>query len=172
MPILPFIKCAIKSVGGLASWTLTESGQFSYSSAYRAMHHTGLISSTYKNLWKIRAPMKVRIFIWLMLDDKILTQQVMHYRGWPVPTGCHLCAADIIESRDHLMWDCPYASSFWVGLMAQCNIPNNGNSNILALWIRINSAQTQTRRHEWRVAWAARAWTLWRERNRRLFTNK
>lgn len=100
--LLPFCSASIKLEGGAC---------FSCASAYRAMHHSGVISASQKALWTIKIPMKVRIFLWLMLDNKILTQQVLHSRGCQVQVGCHLCSSTAMETRDHLMWNCGYASA-------------------------------------------------------------
>lgn len=70
------------------------------------------------------------------------------------------------------MWDCVYASRFWHSLMGQCNILFNESSDILSFWTLMNNAPTQSLRNQWSVAWATRAWVLWRERNKRLFANK
>lgn len=70
--------------------------------------------------------MKIRIFIWLMWDNKILTQQVLISRGCSVQTGCHLCQSVNMEIRDHMLWDCIFAQIFWIGLQAQHNISPQG----------------------------------------------
>lgn len=101
--LLPFFKYSIDQDGGTSKWGWSALGVFSCSLAYRAMHNEGFISSTQKPLWIIKVPMKVMIFIWLMLDNKILTQNVLTYRGCPIPTGCHLCGKDIVETKDHIM---------------------------------------------------------------------
>lgn len=118
--------------------------------------------------------MKIKILIWLMIQNKILTQQVLISRGCQVQTGCHLCQATVVETRDHMFWQCPYATRFWRGLCAHFNFTFLGSSvsTIPGMWNlgrRHRSARGKTL---WDAMWAAGAWALWKEQNRRLFTNK
>lgn len=170
--LIPFYKISTELEGGVKRWKWTTSGLFSCASAYKTMHHSGLISATQSTLWKIRIPMKVKIFIWLMLDNKILTQQNLHSRRCPIQVGCHLCSNQSMETRDHLMWDCKYASALWQGLRAHYNIILRGNSDIGEAWIQTGKPLSQRHRARWNVIWAAGARALWRERNRRLFSDK
>lgn len=135
------------------------------------MHNRGIISRDI-SVWKIKVPLKVRIFIWLMLDRKILTQRVMLYRGCDIPTGCHLCQNNLVETRDHIMGKCVYAVRFWWRLMVQYDINHQGGTNIQRLWKITGRVMSTEQRARWNAIWAAGAWALWRERNRRLFFNK
>lgn len=69
--LLLFYKCSVEKIGPDTAWKWTPSGAFSCSSAYRTLHHTWVISATQSRLWRIKVPMKVRIFIWLMVDRKM-----------------------------------------------------------------------------------------------------
>lgn len=168
----PLCNASIELDEGVTKWKWTKNGLFSCASAYRIMHNSGLIARNHERLWKIKVPMNVRIFIWLMLDNKILTQQVLIYRGCAVQTGCHLCHRTEAETRDHLMWYCSFSSGFWRGLMAQHNIRYGQGDNIRDTWTNTGRALTHDNRARWDVIWAAGAWALWRERNRRFFSNK
>lgn len=108
-----FYQCSVEMVNGQKKWRWTPSGDFSCASPYRMMHNGGILSLTQKHLWKIKVPQKVRVFVWLMLDGKILTKQTLLTRGGTIQTGCHLCEADLIETRDHIMWNCGYLVRFW-----------------------------------------------------------
>lgn len=48
-----------------------------------------------------KGTMNVKIFVWLMLHNKMLMQDVLIYRGSTVATGCHLCAANLVETKNH-----------------------------------------------------------------------
>lgn len=80
----PLYNASIELDKGIKKWKWTNNEIFSCASAYRIMHNSGLIVLNHEKLWKIKVPMKVRIFIWLMIDNKILTQQVLIYRGCAV----------------------------------------------------------------------------------------
>lgn len=93
-----------------------------------------IISRYHIDLWKLKVPIKVRIFIWLMLEDKPLTQYVLLYRGCVVQSGCHLCFGNLVETKDHIMWNCAYAKRFWIELMAQYNISIQRGPDIATVW--------------------------------------
>lgn len=167
--LLPFYKCSVDQVGANRIWGWSSTSIISCSSAYKALHNRGILDSYQKSLWRIKVPLKVKIFIWLMLDKKILTQDVLIYRGCNVGTGWHLCQQDMVETRDHILWDCVYVVNFWRGLMMQYNIAWQGVQNIRQVWLIVGRAMLQSQRLKWNVIWAAGAWALWRERNRRVF---
>lgn len=91
-------------------------------------------SQGYPNIMETKGPMKVKIFIWLMLADRILTQEVLTYRGCTMQAGCQLCASLTIEIRDHIMWDCSYMIRFWQCICGHYNISPVGGANLLRTW--------------------------------------
>lgn len=107
-----FFKSLVQVVTGEKKWRWKTSGDFSCASANGMMHDGGIQSLTQKRLWKIKVPLKVRIFGWLMLEGKILTQHTMLTRWRVIQTGCYLCEEDLIETRDHIIWDCEYTVRF------------------------------------------------------------
>ena len=137
-------------------WHGSDIGIFSCALAFMFLYHTGITSPHYKFMWKIKVPMKVKIFLWLMLEDKILTQEVLGVRGCIVQSGCHLCDSTATESRDHLMWECPFARRFWRGLGAQHNIVIGNNvEGILKIWIQGHYNWIPRQRIRWNIIWAA-----------------
>lgn len=153
-------------------WRWNSSGQFSCGSAYRAMHHTGICSEYSKVLWKMKTPMKVRIFAWLLLDNKLLTQEVLISRGCIVAQGCIFCMNGCIETINHFMWDCAYAKGFWRGLFAHYNLTWYNTDTIIDLWWNRRKEVSKIHRKPWDSIWAAGVWALWKERNRRTFSQK
>jgi hypothetical protein len=93
--LIPFYSASIWRDNGLV-WRWNSSHKFTCASAYHTLHQRGILSSDYKILWKLRAPMKVRIFVWLMRENKILTQEVLQFRGCSVQPACQLCGSTTI----------------------------------------------------------------------------
>lgn len=54
-------------------WNLTKHGNFTVKSFYRALSLQNFVFP-YKKLWQIKVPLKVRIFTWLVIKNKILTK--------------------------------------------------------------------------------------------------
>lgn len=103
-------------------WHWSTNAMFTVSSAYLVLHNTGIQFTYHRVLWKLKVPMKVKVFIWLMLLDKILTQENLLIRGCQVNTGCKLCS-------------CPFVKRFWRGLCAQINIPRRVENSIENAWL-------------------------------------
>jgi zinc-binding in reverse transcriptase len=62
-------------------WTRNSAHQFSVNSAYLFLSDSPHIQGTLRKLWEIRAPIRVHAFLWLLLQDKILTTKNMRRRG-------------------------------------------------------------------------------------------
>lgn len=85
--LVHFYNSSIRRIGGL-EWS--ASGGFTCSSAYRMMNDRDIISPMGTKLWKIKIPMKVKVFMWLLFDNKILSQEIFVTRGCIIMPGCHM----------------------------------------------------------------------------------
>lgn len=83
-----------------------------------------------------------------------------------------MCGATRIETRDHLLWNCAYAIRFWTELMAHFDICYRGGENIVDVWTKGLEGLSKEHKCRWSAIWAAGVWALWRERNRRVFSEK
>lgn len=154
--LIPFYNFSTKHEGGI-KWRWTVSGGFSCASVYKIMHQTGVLS-TDQAIWKLKIPMKVKVFLWLMSGNKILTQDILIGRGCTLQsTGCQLCVSQQIETREHLFWDCRYAIRFWVGLLAHYNIPIPLVGPISIIWTMGEKPATLQQKRLWGVVGAAGA---------------
>ena len=106
------------------------------------------------------------------MNDKILTQEVLTVRGCAVTQGCALCNSGQTETSEHLMRTCPYAAKFWWGLCVQQNLPITVGSCHTDIWWDGRVQLSGQSKERWDVTWAAGSWALWKERNRRTFTQK
>lgn len=83
-------------------WRWEENGLFSTSSAYKMIHRNGVNWGHHRKLWKLKAPPKVRFFVWILLHNRLLTRAVLRRRGCQVPDGCALCGTDARETDVHM----------------------------------------------------------------------
>lgn len=91
------------------TWNLIPRG-FSVRSLYRALK-MGTIGFPFKTLWKFKIPAKVKVFLWLVVRNSVLTKDVLHQRGWTGDRMCQFCGAN--ESITHLFSTCPPAWYIW-----------------------------------------------------------
>lgn len=56
-------------------WGLEKSSQYSTKSMYRHLSFGGVINTNMQEMWRSRVPLKVSVFLWQMLQDKILSRE-------------------------------------------------------------------------------------------------
>jgi hypothetical protein len=105
-------------------WKLTASGVFTVKSMYLDLldGHTIFLK---KYIWKIKVPLKIRIFMWFVFKKVILTKDNLVKRNWHGCTKC--CFCDQNETIDHLFISCPFARMIWRIVYMTFNIPLPSN---------------------------------------------
>lgn len=93
-------------------WTLTADGKYSASSAYGVQFLSRIPIPMLAKVWNIRAEMKVKFFIWTLLQNRLWTADRLSRRGWPHNEECSLCD-QTLESAKHILLDCPFAKEVW-----------------------------------------------------------
>jgi hypothetical protein len=64
-----------------------------------------------QDIWQIKIPMKIKIFIWYLKKGVVLTKDNLLRRHW---TGDkHCCFCHLPETINHLFFDCVYAKFLW-----------------------------------------------------------
>lgn len=72
-------------------WKWCKSGTYSASSFYRIISTAGKIIWPFKYIWKAKVPPTVKIFLYLLLNGKILSRDVLRRRGIQVDPHCVTC---------------------------------------------------------------------------------
>jgi hypothetical protein len=85
-----------------------------------------------KFLWKTKIPMKVRIFLWLMIKCSVLTKDNLLRRGWTGDPHCHFCSKN--ESIDHLLFSCALAKLIWQVIMCTFLIGDTPRKYLRSFW--------------------------------------
>ena len=117
-----------------------------------------------KIVWFPQAIPRFSFITWLALKDRMSTGA--RSRAWGCIQACLLCG-EPDETRDHLFFPCPYFFTVWTDLVGYLL-----GSHVNPDWsITIASLQS-TRRKEieaclLKLAFQARIYSLWRERNSR-----
>ena len=101
-------------------WNLLKNGKFSVGSMYDALVHTDMPVRNNKHLWKIRVPLKIKIFTWYLCRGVVLTKDNLAKRNWQGSTKCMFCHHD--ESIKHLFFECQFARSIWSAIQMASNL--------------------------------------------------
>ena len=67
----------------------------------------------WRRAWKSRIPMKIPVFVWLLLRRRLMTRAYRQRMAPESTTECALCAG-AVEDCEHLFVTCPFASSVWL----------------------------------------------------------
>ena len=65
----------------------------------------------HKIIWKIKVPLKIKIFLWFLQKEVILTKDNLARKNWKGSQKCVGC--NLNESIQHLFLDCHYARMVW-----------------------------------------------------------
>ena len=68
-------------------WKLAKNGEFSVKSMYLDVINSNFISSS-KHVWKVKVPLKVKVFMWFVHKQVILTKDNLAKRNWTGSTRC------------------------------------------------------------------------------------
>ncbi|KAJ1703910.1 hypothetical protein LUZ63_003689 [Rhynchospora breviuscula] len=86
-------------------WNLNSDGMFSVNSIYNFFKKFPKHSSCLLHLWKLKIPPRMKVFVWQMSLNKIVTVDNLKKRGWQQASFCTLCASDE-ETAKHLFNSC------------------------------------------------------------------
>lgn len=71
-------------------------------------------------IWKFYVRLRHKIFIWLLLYDRINTRNLLNRKSLFLESyNCALCTDNTEETLMHLFWDCPFSLYCWDHIMPQ-----------------------------------------------------
>jgi hypothetical protein len=76
------------------------------------MKHSGNVDLRMTELWKVNLPLKIKIFLWMLWHDRVLTGEQLKIRKGKGSEKCKYCGK--IETRNHLFFNCNIAQILWV----------------------------------------------------------
>ena len=118
-------------------------------------------------VWASKCLPKLRVFLWLLIHDRLNTKDLMIRKHWNFDGGphCVLCSQSMLESTDHLFFLCPFAVACWdfVGI--------NWNGLDPISTRLVDAGGTYTGPCFMEVV-ACVAWNIWKVRNDLIFREK
>ena len=100
----------------LQVWKWSPDGQYTASSAYMAFFVGSSSLLGAKELWKVKAPSKVKFFFWLALHCRLWKADRRRRHGLQDSDECNLCAQEA-ETCAHLFTRCVMARQLWQQLL-------------------------------------------------------
>jgi ribonuclease HI len=118
-------------------------------------------------IWRSKCSLKLKLFTWLLIENKLLLWPNLQARGWEGPSRCCLCNSNE-ETSAHLFIDCSFSRSVW-NLISPALTPSStwtGTSPSICFqnWSRVSTNQVKIP--------ILLCWLLWKNRNTALFEDK
>jgi hypothetical protein len=145
-------------------WNLTTSGLFSVRSLYLHLMDTQT-PFLHKKLWKIKIPLKIKIFLWFLQKGVVLTKDNLAKRNWKGSQKCTCC--NMNETIQHLFIECPLSKTIWRIIFFATNLtPPRSIGHMFGTWL--HNQHKELRNLIW-VGVSAICWAIWRCRNDVIF---
>jgi hypothetical protein len=128
------------------------------------LHWTTKLRGWKHGFWDWNIPPKIKIFTWLLFENKINTWENLLKKGWTGPSYCSLCKSNS-ESIDHLFIKCVFFKQVWKTTTLALKIHSSWDGITLAAcfdsWTRLEKI------HRYLPPFIC--WTVWLERNLAIF---
>ena len=124
-------------------WKLSSSGVFSVKTMYEDLMNI-LPRFNRKYLWKLKIPLKIKIFMWFLHKKVLLTKDNLTKRNW---NGCMKCCfCDSVETVEHLFLSCLFAKMLWRVVHLTFALPPPTNvTNMFGNWLNGIDKKTKAR---------------------------
>ncbi|MCI21389.1 70 kDa peptidyl-prolyl isomerase, partial [Trifolium medium] len=121
-------------------------------------------------IWHPQVPLKVSIFAWRLLRDRLPTKSNLVTRGI-LSSAAHLCVSGCggAESAYHLFISCSTFGSIWDLVCTWIDNSSTGSTSIRDHFVQFtySAGGSRARRSFLQLIWLASVWVVWTERNHR-----
>lgn len=147
-------------IGDQATWLADGSGTFRIRSSLKLLCSTEEnIAVNWKWLWKLRLPQRIKMFLWLILHSKVLTNAERFRRPMSPNAGCALCLGDV-EDLEHILRNCPKAKEVWHDLHVY-GVMDLAGEESFQQWLQQNLRLPRDDL-EWPTKFMITVWYLWK----------
>jgi len=135
----------------------------------------GYSVSDFNDVWHKLVPVKVSIFVWRLLQDRIPTRANL-VRRLVLQPNHNLCATgcDSVETADHLFLQCNLFRNVWyylIGHWLGISFVFPGCIKEFCLQFTQLAGMPRASYHYLKVIWLASVWAIWKARNNYVFKN-
>lgn len=142
-------------------WNGDQRGIYTAASGYRWLLNNNRVlpqNQDWRWVWKICAPEKVQLLIWLTLHGILPTNELRFKRGLAHRPGCQCCSANN-EGILHVLRDCPHSREIWYRSGLRPTRSFFTQSNVNTDWIREHISGNRE------CLFLAGVWWIWCWRN-------
>lgn len=117
----------------------------------------------------MQLPLKVKIFLWMAIHDRIQCGVQLKKKQWSGPEACFTC--DNQETSDHILFQCSIAVYLWSFLRECLGWPCSPTS-CSSLFLEILNNFRGKKQQVTLFLCAGALWTIWKARNDVVFNKK
>ena len=134
---------------------------------YSFMHSNMSFNPLLLWIWKSSYTMKIKVFAWMLIMDRLNTKDMVERRHWHLDDGvnCLLCPLRTRETRNHLFFECNFSVRIWNYLQITWS-PGDDMSAIV-----MQAKQDFAQPFFTEVVFVA-CWNIWIIRNARVFRHE
>ena len=158
-------------------WILDPINGYSSKGTYTYLTTSGIPSAggMSDDLWNKQVPLKVFVFVWRLLHNRIPTKDnLIHRRIIPIDDTACIGGCGSSETSDHLLFRCDHFDMVWhriyqwlgISFIVPASIRDHLHQfgHLAGLPRSIHSFLT--------IIWMAIVWVIWKERNNMIFNQK
>ena len=146
----------------------SKSGQFQTKIYYDYAFSSIVVDPIFKWIWKCSCTLKVRVFGWLLLMDRLNTRDMMQRRHWIIQDDCCvLCQSQTHEDRIHLFFTCNLSQRVWNYLGISWQVQPHQSTYSMA-----SSARDEFGLPFFTKVVFTATWNIWTQRNGKIFRNE
>ncbi|KAH9699193.1 putative ribonuclease H protein [Citrus sinensis] len=157
-----------------AYWAAATHGKFTVKSAYDHLAQPYLQErdTIWRLAWSWKGPQSIKIFIWLVLHNRLKTRGELASRHLTIDTHCERCGYEL-ETTIHVLRDCPYSRAVWLRLLRDHNHQEFFNADLVGWMSRnLQASNKYPCSNLWRVIFGVAIWRIWYWRNHFIFTKE
>lgn len=152
-------------------WPGNSFGKFSVGSAYSiiAGNKSGVVDFHW--VWRLKCVERVKVFLWLLLKGKLLTNEERKRRKMTDNAICPVCNEEE-ETISHIIRGCPQAVETWKWTLGAVSF-NSRSVGAVNDWVKENSLN-DTKLWDgltWSTKIVYTLWGLWKARNKFVFNH-
>jgi hypothetical protein len=150
-------------------WGLDQSGKYTAKSLYKFMTTGGVRDMQMMAIWKCNIPLKVKIFIWMAMHDRIQVKVQLKRKRWSGPLEYLVCGK--VETTDHIFFQCPVAVFLWSFLHDVLGWSKSPTNCADFLFEIVSDGRGINKKINLFIC-AGALWTKWKTRNDVVFNKK
>ncbi|GAU21589.1 hypothetical protein TSUD_131730 [Trifolium subterraneum] len=149
---------------------------YSVREAYQILtsHQSMPLADVEDLIWHKQVPLKVSILAWRLLRNRLPTKDNLANRGI-ITLEAQSCVAGCgaLESAQHLFISCSTFGSLWMSVRSWLGVSSADPLDLADHFRQFTfiAGGVRTRRAFLQLIWLICVWTIWKERNNRLFRN-